>query len=108
MFETYSKYRDSVYYDTSAWSMVNFYNMRGNELGKVPGSGEKLTWETNKVEVEPVSEASYAYVIPYDDYYAPAFLYQLLDQGRAVFVIVDGKARAQSKMLDFLANDVQA
>lgn len=84
LFETYSKYRDSVYYDTSAWSMVNFYNMRGNELGKIPGKGEKLTWETNKVDVESVSEASYAYVIPYDDYYAPAFLYQLLDRGIVV------------------------
>ncbi|MGA9270837.1 MAG: M14 family zinc carboxypeptidase [Lutimonas sp.] len=84
LFETYSKYRDSVYYDTSAWSMVNFYNMRGNELGKVPGRGEKLTWETNKVNVQSVSEASYAYVIPYDDYYAPAFLYQLLDRGIVV------------------------
>lgn len=84
LFETYSKYRDSVYYDTSAWSMVNFYNMRGNELGKVPSTGDKLTWETNKVDVESVSEASYAYVVPYDDYYAPAMLYQLLDRGIVV------------------------
>ncbi|MEM6539986.1 MAG: M14 family zinc carboxypeptidase, partial [Bacteroidota bacterium] len=26
-FETYEKYRDSVYYDASAWSVANFYNM---------------------------------------------------------------------------------
>ena len=27
-FETYEKYRDSVYYDASAWSLANFYNMK--------------------------------------------------------------------------------
>ena len=27
-FETYEKYRDSVYYDASAWSVANFYNIK--------------------------------------------------------------------------------
>jgi hypothetical protein len=84
LFETYEKYRDSVYYDTSAWSMVNFYNMKPSELAKLPATGERLTWENNKVSVEGVAEASYAYVIPYDDYYAPAYLYQLLARGIVV------------------------
>ncbi len=84
LFETYEKYRDSVYYDTSAWSMVNFYNMNGAELAKLPGTGEKLTWETNKVATTRVQESSYGYLVPYDDYYAPAYLYQLLDRGVVV------------------------
>ena len=84
LFETYSQYRDSVYYDTSAWSMVNFYNMKYDEMSKLPGSGDKLTWETNTISIEKAQEASYAYVIPYDDYYSPAYLYQLLDRGVVV------------------------
>ena len=84
LFETYEKYRDSVYYDTSAWSMANFYNMRPGELGKLPGTGDKMTWDNNRIPTETVPEGSYAYLIPYDDYYAPAFLYQLLDRGIVV------------------------
>jgi len=32
MFETYSKYRDSVFYDASAWSVANFYDMKAKGL----------------------------------------------------------------------------
>ena len=35
MFETYNKYRDSVYYDASAWSVSNFYNMKAKGLKSV-------------------------------------------------------------------------
>ena len=28
LFETYKEYSDSVYYDASAWSVVNFYNLQ--------------------------------------------------------------------------------
>ena len=42
MFETYSKYRDSVYYDASAWSMGNFYNMKYKPLTSIP-AGEKIS-----------------------------------------------------------------
>ena len=41
LFETYSTYRDSVFYDTSAWSMVNFYNMKYQPLEKLPAMGER-------------------------------------------------------------------
>ena len=60
LFETYEQYRDSVYYDTSAWSMVNFYNMKPSEMAKVPSTGDQMTWETNKVEVEKVQPSCYA------------------------------------------------
>ncbi len=77
IFETYSKYRDSVYYDTSAWSLVNFYNMEYNELPKMPKISSAINKGSNKIKVEPISTSDYAYIIPYEDYYAPAFLYQL-------------------------------
>lgn len=84
LFETYSKYRDSVFYDTSAWSMVNFYNMKYNALSALPSTSAKLTPETNRIQLSDVKHSDYAYIISYDDYYSPAFLYFLEDNGVVV------------------------
>ena len=86
LFETYSSYRDSVFYDTSAWSMVNFYNMKYQSLAKVPTLGEQVTKQTNLVSVTGLDKSDYAYIIPYDDYYAPAVLYELEKNGLVVKV----------------------
>lgn len=98
LFETYSTYRDSVFYDTSAWSMVNFYNMKYQPLEKLPATGERLTVESNRIKTEEPVKSNYAYVVPYDDYYAPALLYYLEDHGMVVKVAskpfsvdIDGK-----------------
>ncbi len=86
LFETFSSYRDSVFYDTSAWSMVNFYNMKYESLAKTPALGEQVTKETNFVSVAVLDKSDYAYIIPYDDYYAPALLYDLKNHGLVVKV----------------------
>ena len=102
LFETYEKYRDSVYYDTSAWSMVNFYNMNPGQLAKLPTTGEKMTWENNKVGTDRVPESTYAYLIPYDDYYAPAYLYHMLDRGIVVKTSTKPfSARIGGEVMDF-------
>jgi hypothetical protein len=100
LFETYSKYRDSVYYDTSAWSMVNFYNMKYQSLSTLPSTSAKLTPESNVIEVPDVKHSDYAYILSYDDYYAPAFLYYLENNGvvvktsaKAFTVEVNGESR---------------
>lgn len=97
-FETYSEYVDSIFYDASAWSLVNFYNMPYAEIRSNFQLGEEVTGETNLPEITPVKQSSYAYLIPWDDYFAPAVLYQLLDSGvriTAAFkpftTIVDGE-----------------
>ena len=77
LFETYEKYRDSVYYDASAWSLVNFYNMKYNALTKVPKYSNEITVNNNKVILENVVRSEYAYLIPWDDYNAAAVLYAL-------------------------------
>jgi hypothetical protein len=72
-FETYDKYRDSVYYDASAWSVANFYNMKYRPLNSV-NLGVKVTSTENLVSVSPVQKTDYAYIIDYDDYNAVAAL----------------------------------
>jgi len=73
MFETYSKYRDSVYYDASAWSVANFYNMKYKPITNIK-LGEKITSTTDLVKTAAVQQTDYAYIMDYDDYNATAAL----------------------------------
>lgn len=84
VFETYEKYRDSVYYDASAWSLVNFYNMKYNTLSKMPKYSKEITIDNNKIVLENVVKSDYAYLIPWDDYNAPAVLYALQKEGLVI------------------------
>ncbi|WKK66566.1 M14 family zinc carboxypeptidase [Lutimonas zeaxanthinifaciens] len=84
LFETFEKYRDSVFYDASAWSVVNFYNMKYKPLDKLPSMGEKVTPESNIIPAEEVVKSEYAYLIPYEEYYAPAVLYHIQNRGLVV------------------------
>ena len=80
VFETYSKYRDSVFYDASAWSLVNFFNMPYRE-SNATSLGEQLTSTEQLVINEPVVKSDYAYLIDWNDYYSPAALYYLQKKG---------------------------
>ena len=80
MFETYKKYRDSVYYDASAWSVANFYNMKYKPVTTL-NLGKKIETTANLVSVAPVQKSDYAYIIDWDDYNAPAVLYNLQSKG---------------------------
>lgn len=80
MFETYNKYRDSVFYDASAWSMSNFYNMKSSGLKSLK-LGEEITDTDYINKVVSVPQTSYAYIMDWDDYYAPAALYYMQSQG---------------------------
>jgi len=81
IFETYEKYRDSVYYDASSWSLVNFYNMKYSSLNKIPKYSHEITDNNNKIVLEKIDKSDYAYLISWDDYYAPAALYKLQEKG---------------------------
>ena len=80
MFETYNKYRDSVFYDASAWSVSNFYNMKAKGL-KSSRLGAEITNTDNLVSNPNVSKAEYAYILDWDDYNAPAALYYMQSKG---------------------------
>ena len=81
MFETYSNFRDSVFYDASAWSLANFYNMPFEEISGSYKTGDMVTEMSNLIERKEVDRSDYAYIIPWDDYNAPAFLYYLQENG---------------------------
>ena len=83
MFETYSKYRDSVYYDASAWSVANFYNMKYKPVTSL-NLGDKIKSIDNLITVSPVQRSNYAYIIDWDDYNAPAALNYLQKNGLVI------------------------
>jgi hypothetical protein len=83
VFETYSKYRDSVFYDASAWSVSHFYNMKSKALSSVK-LGQEITSTASLVSVTPVSKSNYAYLMDWDDYNAPAALYYMQSEGLTV------------------------
>ncbi len=77
-FETYDTYRDSVYYDASAWSFANFYNIKYRPLTRVE-QGERITSTEQLGVPSMVMKSDYAYVIDGDDYNSIASLYYLLN-----------------------------
>jgi hypothetical protein len=79
-FETYETYRDSVFYDASAWSVANFYNMKYSPLRSFD-RGERITAIENLYPVSPVAYSNYAYLIDWQNYNAPAMLYHLQAKG---------------------------
>ena len=83
MFETYDKYRDSVYYDASAWSVANFYNIKYRPVNNF-SKGEQISSTEDLVAVNPVKKSDYAYLIDWDDYNAPAVLHELQTKGLVV------------------------
>ena len=81
MFETYREYSDSVYYDASAWSVANFYNMQYAPLTSNFRRGVEVTREDLARSSFDLQRSEYAYLIPWEDYYAPAFLNGLQQSG---------------------------
>lgn len=81
MFETNKKFLDSVFYDASAWNVVDFYNINYKELKKSPALGEKITDTSSLLAIEPVTKTNYAYVLDWDDYNASEALYFLQSKG---------------------------
>ena len=97
MFETYNQYRDSVYYDASAWSTVNFYNMTYAKVTNNLKKGSEVTFGKNLVTTNAFKQSNYAYLVKWDDYNAPALLYFLQQNGL--------KLKAAFKPFSVTAND---
>ena len=79
-FETHSKYVDSVFYDASAWSVSNIYNMKSKELKTFIGESEIKSTE-GLVKNLKAEKSNYAYILDWNDYNSPAALNHLQKNG---------------------------
>ena len=77
-FETHQQYRDSVFYDASAWSMANIYDIDYSASNK-DFVGKEVKDIEQLFEVNEFSESNYAYIIDSQDYNIPAVTYDLLN-----------------------------
>ncbi|MUP46958.1 zinc carboxypeptidase [Gramella sp. BOM4] len=81
IFENVTSFADSVFYDTSAWSMALAY---GIETGVVKAGklnlGSKIDSEAIQEDLSLPAKSQYAYLIDWSQFSAPKALYQLLEK----------------------------
>jgi len=78
IFETNTEFRDSVFYDASAWSIANFYDIDYNSSSK-DIQGVELDNLDNLFTVNKIDESEYAYLINSVDYNIPAVINSLVN-----------------------------
>lgn len=79
VFEKVTQFHDSVFYDASTWTMALAYNMPHEALNTAPSKGARVTAEELIVKPAAVAKSSYAYLIEWNEYYAPKALWYLLN-----------------------------
>jgi hypothetical protein len=81
--ERYTEFEDSLFYDISSWTLPLAFNLKYTEFTRNPANllGEEITsLETATARMQG-GRASYAYVVPWQNYYAPKALYRLQSNG---------------------------
>jgi hypothetical protein len=80
MFETRTQFKDSLFYDISAWTLPMAFNMDYTTNAKMGSAGAKLT-APSIPDVVDVDFSSYAYLMSWNDYYSPKALQQIGNAG---------------------------
>jgi len=92
MFEKRTTFTDSLFYDISAWSFPLAFNMDYDENASLSSKGTLQAMDNDKIvganegsdTVSPyriVDASSYAYLLPWNEYYAPKAVNNLLAKG---------------------------
>ena len=82
MFETYREYHDSVFYDASAWSLANAYGLAYAGSSRPVSSGKQIVASSLETPApQAIPRSNYAYLMEWEDYFAPAALYALQKKG---------------------------
>lgn len=80
MFEKRTTFTDSLFYDISAWTFPLAFNLDYQELSSITAAGspiEKLAPIAGKI----TGSSSYAYIMPWNPYYAPKALNAISQAG---------------------------
>jgi hypothetical protein len=80
-FETYQMYTDSVFYDASAWSVANFYNIKYQGEKMLPALGDEIKDLAGIVKISPVVKTDYAYILDWNDINTAAALNYIQSKG---------------------------
>ncbi|MBI9041449.1 M14 family metallopeptidase [Lutibacter sp.] len=96
MFEKRTTFQDSLFYDISAWTFPLAFNVNYAELKNTSEIGDLVT-NLKLKEGKVSNKSTYAYVMEWQEYYAPKALNLLLQKGIRAKVgmkpfLVDGKS----------------
>ena len=80
MFEKRTTFTDSLFYDISAWSLQLAFNLDFNDNAPASLMGKEIT-DLEIKKPQPVTESTYAFLMPWGEYYAPKALNQILEKG---------------------------
>ena len=80
MFEKRTKFRDSLFYDVSAWTLPLAFNLDYNYLNNTSNLGNEIN-ELSFPEGKVAAKSDYAYLFEWNEYYTPKLLYLLLKRG---------------------------
>lgn len=108
VFDPIFKFQDSIFYDISTWVLPMAFNLPHAELATAPKIAAALQSLPTLTATLP-ARSDYAYMLPWDDFYAPRLAYYLLDKGLRLKVttepsVVDGIAYPQGTVILPVAN----
>ena len=86
MLENRTKFKDSLFYDVSAWSFLHSFDLEYSDLII---EEETTSFNFKKPEGKIISKSNYAYLFSWDDYYTPKALYKLLKNNLRVKVATE-------------------
>jgi len=83
IFESVTSFRDSLFYDVSAWTMplafdLQYQSLNEQQLKKL--STDPVDKNETKASVRRLEKANFAYLVPWDQYGSEKTLYQLLSE----------------------------
>jgi hypothetical protein len=83
IFDRTLTYKDSLFYDITAWTMPLAFGLPSAEVGAAQfggAQGSRIT-EFPKLASPPFAQSNYAYIFEWDEYFAPRALNELLEAG---------------------------
>lgn len=80
MFEKRTSFKDSLFYDVSAWTLPLAFDMNYGYLSNTIAVGDAIT-SLNPPKINQVNKSNYAYLFEWDDYNSPNTLYKILNSG---------------------------
>ncbi|MEM9930583.1 MAG: M14 family metallopeptidase, partial [Bacteroidota bacterium] len=85
IFNTQTTFTDSLFYDVSSWTLPLAFNIPYAELSRrqyQPGIlGKALADVRDEINFHAPDYSDYAYLMPWDDYYAPTVLHRMMEAG---------------------------
>ena len=80
MFDVRTTFKDSLFYDVSAWTFNHSFNVDYAENVSISKAGKEIT-NLEILTGKVTAKSSYAYLMPWNEYYTPKALNSLLAKG---------------------------